>query len=205
HFDYSIEEQLNQETSIEQIVLDMETIKVNFFKTLMELDGHGIQNEKELPKSLTSHKRENYIANPTLMEIDPNKVSSEINIKINLMQEDEIAVPGKKTYYKNTFISKNNRNAKGKRIVTGSNATKIINKRGFSSLGDNAHFKEIKPIKNLFVGLKGKAKIEIESDETYSKAASPQKVLQINVLLQEIFKRLEIVKNNQLVLLVTDK
>ncbi|CAG8685672.1 16676_t:CDS:2, partial [Gigaspora margarita] len=119
----------------------------------MELD-------EELPKPLAFHKKENYIANLTLMEIDPNKVSSEINMKINPMQEDEIAVSRKQT---------------------------------------------IKPIKNLFVGLKGKAKIEIKSDETHPKAASLQKVPQINVLLQEILKRLEIVENNQSVLLVTDK
>ncbi|CAG8690167.1 33635_t:CDS:2 [Gigaspora margarita] len=41
-----------------------------------------------------------------------------------------------------------------------------------------------------------KAKIEIESDKIYPKAASSQKVPQINVLLQEILKRLEIVENN---------
>ncbi|CAG8599232.1 44225_t:CDS:2 [Gigaspora margarita] len=181
HFDYGIEEQLDQEISIEQMVVDVKTIKVNISKTLMELDGYGIQNEsevgdstlkrsettclriKELLKLLSSYKKENYIVNLTLMEIAPNKVSSKINIKINPMQE------------------------------------------GFSSLEDNAHFEEIKSIKNLFIGLKGKAKIEIESNETYPKAALPQKVPQINMLLQEILKRLEIVENNQLVLLVTNK
>ncbi|CAG8609504.1 40507_t:CDS:2 [Gigaspora margarita] len=69
------------------------------------------------------------------------------------MQEGEIAVPEKQT---------NNQNTKEKRIVTGSNAIKFINRRGFSSSGDNAYFEEIKPIKNLFIGLKGKAKIELK-------------------------------------------
>ncbi|CAG8796491.1 21963_t:CDS:1, partial [Gigaspora margarita] len=50
-----------------------------------------------------------------------------------------------------------------------------------------------------------KAKIEIESDETYPKTALLQKALQINMLLQEILKRLETVENNQSVLLVTNK
>ncbi|CAG8846438.1 12345_t:CDS:1, partial [Gigaspora margarita] len=97
------------------MVVDVETIKVNLFKTLIELDGYGIQNEseegdftpkgsettclriEEPPKPLSSYKKENYIANPTLMEIDPNKNSSEINMKINPIQEDEITVPGKQT------------------------------------------------------------------------------------------------------------
>ncbi|CAG8746345.1 3608_t:CDS:2, partial [Gigaspora margarita] len=236
HFDYSIEEQLDQKTSTEQMVIDVETITVNLSKILIELDSYGIQNEsekgdstpkgsettrlriEELPKLLSSYKKENYIANPTLMEINPNKDSSEINMKINLMQEDEITVPGKQTDIPNETLARqirknlsfysrltNNRNAEGKRIVMGSNTIKIINRRGFSSLGDNIHFEKIKPIKNLFVGLKGKAKIEIESNKTYSKTALSQKVPQINMLLQEILKRLETVENNQSVLLVTDK
>ncbi|CAG8606408.1 36084_t:CDS:2 [Gigaspora margarita] len=113
HFDYGIEEQLDRKISTEQMVVDVETIKVNLSKTLMELDGYGIQNEseegdstlkrsettclriEELPKLPSSHKKENHIANSTLIEIDPNKDSSEINMKINPNQKDEIAVPGK--------------------------------------------------------------------------------------------------------------
>ncbi|CAG8789173.1 27306_t:CDS:2, partial [Gigaspora margarita] len=37
----------------------------------------------------------------------------------------------------NTLTTKHNHNTKGKEIVTGSNAIKIINKRSFSSSGDN--------------------------------------------------------------------
>ncbi|CAG8807126.1 13414_t:CDS:2 [Gigaspora margarita] len=257
------------------MLVDVETIKVNLSKTPIELDGYGIQNEseegdftlkrnettclriEESPKPLSFYKKENYIANPTLMEIDPNKDSSEINMKINPMQEDEIAVPGKQTrnwpiisrilkekikksltlwdisnetlacqirknlsFYGRLTVKSFRANSKSKaafveiefknekqvkRIVTGSNAIKIINRRGFSSSGDNTHFEEFKLIKNLFVGLKGKAKIEIKSDKNYPKIALLQKVPQINVLLQEILKRLEIVENNQSVLLVTNK
>ncbi|CAG8839980.1 26417_t:CDS:1, partial [Gigaspora margarita] len=115
HFDYGIEEQLDQKTPIEQMVVDVETIKVNLSKTSMELDSYGIQNEseesdfilkrnkttclriKELPKPLLFHKKENYIVNLTLIEINPNKVSSKINMKINPMQEGEIAVSEKQT------------------------------------------------------------------------------------------------------------
>ncbi|CAG8804735.1 28021_t:CDS:2, partial [Gigaspora margarita] len=125
HFDYGIEEQLDRKTSTEQIVIDVETIKVNLSKTPIELDGYEIQNESEEGDSTPK--------------------------------------------------------------------------------GNNTYFEEIKPIKNPFVGLKRKAKIEIESDEIYPKTASPQKVPQINVLLQEILKRLETVEDNQSVLLVTDK
>ncbi|CAG8700171.1 983_t:CDS:2, partial [Gigaspora margarita] len=146
---------LNRKTSIEQMVVDVKTIKVNLSKTPMELNGHRIQNEseegdstlkrskttclriEELLKLLSSYKKENYTANSTLMEIDPNKVSSKINMKINPMQGDEITVPEKQT---------NNQNAEGKRIVIGSNAIKIINRRGFSSSEDNTHFEKIKPI-----------------------------------------------------------
>ncbi|CAG8838382.1 36707_t:CDS:2, partial [Gigaspora margarita] len=144
HFDYGIKEQLDQETPSEQMVVDIETIKVNLSKTLMELDGYGSQNEnkkedyilkrskttflriQELPKLLSSYKKENYIVNSTLMKIDPNKVSSKINMKINPIQKEE------------------------KGIVTGSNAIKIVNRRSFSSLGNNAHSEEIKLIKNPF-------------------------------------------------------
>ncbi|CAG8835037.1 27985_t:CDS:2, partial [Gigaspora margarita] len=180
HFDYSIEEQLDRETSIKQMVVDMKTIKVNSSKTLIKLDDYGIQNESE--KGDFTLKR----------------ISSEIHIKINPMQKDEITDIPNETLAcqirKNlSFYGRlmNNQNTKGKRIVTGSNTIKIINRRGFSSLRDNTHIEEIKPIKNPFVGLKEKAKIEIESNETYSKVASSQKVPQINMLLQEILKRLE--------------
>ncbi|CAG8826082.1 14334_t:CDS:1, partial [Gigaspora margarita] len=39
--------------------------------------------------------------------------------------------------YRNTLTTKINHNMEGKGIVTGSNAIKIINKRSFSSSGDN--------------------------------------------------------------------
>ncbi|CAG8690158.1 33634_t:CDS:2 [Gigaspora margarita] len=99
---------MDQETSIKQMVVDVKTIKMNLFKTPIELDSYGIQNEseeddpilkrsettclriEEPPKPLLFYKKENYIVNLTLMEIDPNKVSSEINIKINPMQKEKI-------------------------------------------------------------------------------------------------------------------
>ncbi|CAG8741150.1 6717_t:CDS:2, partial [Gigaspora margarita] len=80
---------------------------------------------QELPKPPTPHKKENNFVNLALMEIDPNKASGESNMEINPMQEDEI------------IVLANNYNIEGKRIVTGSNAIKIINKRSFSSSGDN--------------------------------------------------------------------
>ncbi|CAG8744992.1 45581_t:CDS:2, partial [Gigaspora margarita] len=89
--------------------------------------------------------------------------------------------------------------------ITGSNAITIINRKRFSSLGDNVHFEKIKHNKNSVSNLKEKEKIEIESNKVHSKASSSEKVPQINVLLQEILKKLETVESNQLVLLVTDK
>ncbi|CAG8831629.1 34808_t:CDS:2, partial [Gigaspora margarita] len=50
-----------------------------------------------------------------------------------------------------------------------------------------------------------RVKIEIESDKAHAKVSSSQEVLQINILLQKILKKLEIVENNQSVFLVTDK
>ncbi|CAG8765358.1 25551_t:CDS:2, partial [Gigaspora margarita] len=47
HFNYSIKKQLDQKTSIEQMVVDVETIKVNLSKTPIELDSYGIQNKSE--------------------------------------------------------------------------------------------------------------------------------------------------------------
>ncbi|CAG8778407.1 10043_t:CDS:1, partial [Gigaspora margarita] len=56
HFDYSIEEQLNQEILIEQMV-NMKTIKVNLSKTLIELDGYGIQNESKEGDSILKRSK----------------------------------------------------------------------------------------------------------------------------------------------------
>ncbi|CAG8797373.1 1253_t:CDS:1, partial [Gigaspora margarita] len=113
YFNYSIKEQLEKETSSEQMVVDMETTKVNLYKALIELDVYGSQNEseegdfspkrketthlivQELPKPPTLHKKENDIVNSALIEIDPSKVSDESNMEINPMQEDEIIVPVK--------------------------------------------------------------------------------------------------------------
>ncbi|CAG8632484.1 18621_t:CDS:2 [Gigaspora margarita] len=116
HFDYGIEEQLEKKTSSEQMVVDVETTKVNLHKALMELNIYGNQNKK------------NDIVNLALMKIDPNKVSDESNIEINPIQEDEIIVPAKQILANQPILP---------RIVTGSNAIKIINKRSFSSSGDN--------------------------------------------------------------------
>ncbi|CAG8856784.1 9449_t:CDS:2, partial [Gigaspora margarita] len=111
HFDYGIEEQLEKETSSEQIVVNVEATKVNLYKAPMELDIYGSQNEskegdyspkkrettylivQEPPKPPTPYRKGNNIVNLALMEIDPNKVSDESNIEINPMQKDEIIVP----------------------------------------------------------------------------------------------------------------
>ncbi|CAG8816593.1 29944_t:CDS:2, partial [Gigaspora margarita] len=129
HFDYGIEEQLEKETSSKQMAVDVETTKVNLYKAPMELDIYGNQNKiQELPKPLTPHRKENDIVNSALMEIDPSKVSDESNMEINPIQKDEIIVPAKQILANQPTLP---------RIVTGSNAIKIINKRSFSSSGDN--------------------------------------------------------------------
>ncbi|CAG8810740.1 17163_t:CDS:2, partial [Gigaspora margarita] len=145
HFDYGIEEQLEKETSSEQMAVDVEATKVNLHKAPMELNVYGIQELSKLP---TLHKKGNNIVNLALMEIDPSKVSDENNMKINPIQEDEIIVPAKQILANqpilNTLTTKSNHNTEGKGIVTGSNAIKIINKRSFSSSRNN---KDINPQK----------------------------------------------------------
>ncbi|CAG8828085.1 38349_t:CDS:2, partial [Gigaspora margarita] len=137
HFDYGIEEQLEKETLSEQMAVDVEITKVNISKAPIELDIYGSQNESEegdySPKrSETTHLiKKNDMVNLALMEINPNKASGESNMEINPMQKVKIIVSAKQT------SANHNHNTKGKGIVTGSNAIKIINKRSFSSSGDN--------------------------------------------------------------------
>ncbi|CAG8722679.1 8063_t:CDS:2 [Gigaspora margarita] len=150
HFDYGIKEWLEKETSSEQIAVDVEATKVNLYKAPIERNIHVSQNESEegdysskrretthlivqkLPKLPTPYRKENDIVNLALMKIDPSKVLDERNMKINPIQEDEII-----WCHRNTLTTKNNHNTKEKGIVTDSNTIKIINKRSFSSLGNN--------------------------------------------------------------------
>ncbi|CAG8734515.1 19701_t:CDS:2, partial [Gigaspora margarita] len=108
HFDYGIEEQLEKETSSEQMAVDVEITKVNLPKAPMELNIYRSQNEseeedylpkrsktthlivQELPKLPTPHRKRNDMVNLALMEIDPNKASGESNMEINPMQEEKI-------------------------------------------------------------------------------------------------------------------
>ncbi|CAG8847232.1 37395_t:CDS:2, partial [Gigaspora margarita] len=87
HFNYSIEEQLEKETSSEQMVVDVETTKVNLYKAPMELDVYRSQNKsekedyslkrrettylivQELPKLPTPHRKGNDIVNSALMKL----------------------------------------------------------------------------------------------------------------------------------------
>ncbi|CAG8734525.1 23205_t:CDS:2 [Gigaspora margarita] len=161
HFDYSIEKQLEKETSSEQIAVDVEATKVNLYKAPMELNVYRSQNEseegdyspkrretthlivQELPKPPTLHRKGNDIVNLALIEIDPSKVLDKSNMKINPMQKDEIIVPAKQILANQPTL---NYNTEGKEIVTGSNAIKIINKRSFSSLEDNRNINPQKVI-----------------------------------------------------------
>ena len=88
HFDYGIEEQLNKETSNEQMAVDMESTKVSLPKAPMELDSYRsyVENEEEVqsPKRVeathlrvlellelsTPHRKGNDTANLNSMEID---------------------------------------------------------------------------------------------------------------------------------------
>ncbi|CAG8785183.1 35042_t:CDS:2, partial [Gigaspora margarita] len=188
HFDYGIEEQLEKETSSEQIAVDIETTKVNLHKAPMELDVYGNQNKseekdyspkrretthlivQELLKLLTPHRKENDIVNSALMEIDPSKVSDKSNMEINPMQEDEIIdIPNETracqirknlSFYSRLMVKSFKANSKSKATfvemefknekLTGSNAITIINKRSFSSLGDNRDINSQKVISGRF-------------------------------------------------------
>ncbi|CAG8822630.1 15631_t:CDS:2, partial [Gigaspora margarita] len=146
HFDYGIKKQLVKETSSERMLVDVETTKVNLYKAPIELDIYGSQNKsekgdyspkrretthlivQELPKLPTPQRKGNDIVNSALMEIDPSKVLD------------------KKWCYRNTLTTKSNHNTEGKRIVTGSNAIKIINKRSFFSSENNRNINSQKVI-----------------------------------------------------------
>ncbi|CAG8805676.1 38299_t:CDS:2, partial [Gigaspora margarita] len=176
---------------------------------------------QELLKPLSIYKKENYIVNLTLMEIDPNKVLNEIDMKTNLMLEEEILALGKQvvdipnkilacqirknlSFYSKLTVKSFKANGKSKAAFI-KIEFKNEKQEDFLVWKNNAHFEEIKHIKNPVGSLEKKVKIEIKSNEAHSKVSSLQNVLQINVLLQEILKRLETVESNQLVLLVTDK
>ncbi|CAG8736024.1 13074_t:CDS:2, partial [Gigaspora margarita] len=120
---------------------------------------------QELPKLPTLHRKGNDFVNSALMEIDLSKVLNKSNMEINPMQEDEIIVPVKQILANQPILPKirkeiikrnitlwditNETHACQirknlsfysrlmKEIVTGSNAIKIINKKSFSSSGNN--------------------------------------------------------------------